>query len=205
MVSLISNAVFVVEDDPALRHAVVRILRSEGYQVDAFETGELLLQMMSSDPNYQSRVCALIDVDLPGASGISLQRQLKHLYPDWRCIFMSGAADAADVNTAWKNGAWDFLLKPFDMEELIATVAAVFEQSGFAEARCGEQQQSTELTPREQEVIQMVAGGLLNKQIASSLGLSLRTVKMHRGNAMHKLGFSHVADLVRYVYSKDSR
>lgn len=199
-----ANAIYVVEDDAALRHAVVRILRSEGYVVEAFETAEMLLQLSASGVTPGSLACALIDVDLPGASGISLQRELKTRCPSWRCIFMSGAADAADVNTAWKNGAWDFLLKPFDLEELLATVAAVFEQGNASVDFAEEIDHSTELTRREQEVIRMVASGLLNKQIADALRLSLRTVKMHRGNAMRKLGFSHVADLVRYVDSLDS-
>jgi FixJ family two-component response regulator len=114
---------------------------------------------------------------------------------------MSGAADAGDVNAAWKNGAWDFLLKPFDLEELLATVVAVFDvqvQANSA-ARNTTGSISAELTPREREVVSRVAAGRLNKQIAEELGVSLRTIKMHRGNAMHKLGFSHVAELVRYL------
>lgn len=199
-----ARAIFVVEDDPSLQQAVVRVLRSEGYHVDAFGTGELLLHAIASGATPESLSCVLIDVDLPGASGISLQRELIIRCPSWRCIFMSGAVDATEVNTAWKNGAWDFLLKPFDLEELLATVAAVFEQPKTGIEAPEEIDHSTELTMREHEVIRMVTSGLLNKQIADVLGLSLRTVKMHRGNAMHKLGFRHVADLVRYVDSLDS-
>lgn len=196
--------VLIVEDDLGLRRAISRILQSEAYNVEAFNTGEQLFSRLDRAVEPPPVGCVLIDVDLPGMSGISVQQKLLKRYPSWRSVFMSGAADAGDVNAAWKNGAWDFLLKPFDLEELLATVVAVFEVQTTANPAVRNTIPSAlpDLTPREREVVSRVAAGRLNKQIAQELGLSLRTIKMHRGNAMHKLGFSHVAELVRYIDKK---
>jgi len=202
---LTDKVVLIVEDDLGLRRAISRILKSEAYNVVEFSTGERLLNWLDCAVEPPSIGCVLLDVDLPGMSGISVQQKVLKQYPGYRSVFMSGAADAGDVNAAWKNGAWDFLLKPFDLEELLATIVAVFDvrTTSNPTVRNTTRSEPADLTPRERQVVSRVAAGRLNKQIAEELGLSLRTIKMHRGNAMYKLGFSHVAELVRYIDKND--
>jgi len=145
----------------------------------------------------------IIDVRLPGPSGLDFQAQLAKAGVNIPIVFVSGHGDIPMASRAMKAGAIDFLTKPFRDQDLLDAVAAAIDRNRVSTeqetARSTLQSLFDSLTVREQEVTAYVAAGLMNKQIAAKMGLSEVTVKLHRGNAMHKLGARSVADLVRLV------
>jgi FixJ family two-component response regulator len=192
-----ASTVFVIDDDASVRKSLSRLLRSLGFEVETFASAELFLKR---DP-YDGVGCIILDIKMPGLDGIGLQDQLSKADYSMPIIFITGHGDIPMSVRAMKNGAVDFLPKPFDDEDLLQAVRKAIEKDFQARAERGEMHQILEqiqrLTPREYEILRYVICGMLNKQIGFKLGIAEKTIKIHRGHIMEKLHVSSVADLVR--------
>ncbi|MDR6290745.1 FixJ family two-component response regulator [Inquilinus ginsengisoli] len=189
--------VFIVDDDEAIREALTDLLRSVGIESRCFGSTRDLLDAAPTDRPG----CLILDVRLPGLSGLDLQAQLVRNRNTRPIIFMTGHGDVPMTVRAMKAGAMDFLTKPFRDQDMLDAVAAAIDkdmaQRQEAVAAKEVAAQAATLTPRETEVMAAVVKGLMNKQIAGLLGISEITVKLHRGNVMRKMEVRSVADLVR--------
>jgi RNA polymerase sigma factor (sigma-70 family) len=189
--------VFIVDDDPSVRDALSLLLGVRGYRTAMFASGEAFLQTWQASWSG----CLLIDIRMSGMDGLSLQQELTARGCRIPVIIMSGHGDVSMARAAFKADAVDFLEKPFDDAKLIA---AIDEALGRARADYSERQRRSrsrdmldELTPREREVMQLVVLGRHNREIGPALGISVRTVEVHKARLMSKLGVDNVADLVR--------
>jgi FixJ family two-component response regulator len=190
--------VFIVDDDSRVAKALGRVLRTEGLAVEtSASAGELLRQLHHNEP-----ACVLLDLHLPDLSGLELQERLG-FDPTLPVIFLTGHGTVSASVQAMKQGAMEFLLKPIDMNLLIEAVRRALARSAEAldlqRQRAGLWELFSRLTSREREVAHLVAQGLLNKQIGEQLGISGRTVKIHRGRVMHKLNIRSVPELIRVL------
>jgi FixJ family two-component response regulator len=189
--------VFVVDDDESMRRGLTNLFESVGLQVQAFGSAPELLQ--KTLPDVPS--CLVLDIRLPGMSGLEFQVQLENAAVHIPIIFMTGHGDIPMSVKAMKAGAADFLTKPFRQQEMLDAVTAAIERD--RKRRKGEKIVSNAralfetLTPRERDVLALVATGLMNKQIAAEIGIAEITVKIHRGHIMKKMGTRSLADLVR--------
>jgi FixJ family two-component response regulator len=193
-----AELVGVVDDDLSIRRGLSRLFKSAGYAAETFASAEDYL----GREIFDGPTCLVLDVRMPGLNGLGLQEALEARGGCEQIVFITGHIDVPTCTQAMKNGAVDFLLKPFDSSELIAAVARALVH---AKARLHKRAERREargriesLTPREFEVLRLVIMGLLNKQIASELETAEKTVKVHRGRVMQKLGVTSVADLVRF-------
>jgi FixJ family two-component response regulator len=189
--------IFLVDDDPSVLKALTRMLSTHGYEVRAFSgPTEFLAQHDRSVPG-----CAIFDVSMPGLDGIELQAALKAGGAERPVIFITGVGDIPVTVQAMKAGAIDFLTKPVKSRQLLTAIALAAEKEAQALELRGElasvNDRVSRLTPREREVLTHVIAGQLNKQIAADLGTVEKTIKLHRGRVMHKMGVRSVADLVR--------
>ena len=189
--------IFLVDDDPGVLKALSRMLSKKGFEVQAFSSAaEFLARHDRSVPG-----CAIFDVSMPDLDGIELQETLRARESERPVIFITGVGDIPTSVQAMKAGAVDFLTKPVKSQQLLAAVALAAEKEAQVIASRGElaaiNDRLSRLTPREREVLTHVIAGRLNKQIAGDLGTSEKTIKLHRGRMMHKLGVRSVADLVR--------
>ena len=192
-----SATVFVVDDDPGVLKALTRLLRSSGYEVAAFPSPSAFLE--AHDATIPG--CLVLDVALPGINGLELQSKLAN---DGLCrtiVFITGKGDIPKSVQAMKAGAVDFLTKPFDDTQLLEAVDVAIAR-GYASQIANEERKAAErrlvsLTTREREVLEHVISGHLNKRIATDLGTVEKTVKVHRGRVMQKMGADSLADLVR--------
>jgi len=189
--------VFVVDDDRSVREGLVDLVTSVGLKAKAFASAQEFLRQKRPD----APACMVLDVRLPGSSGLDLQRQLSQSGEPIPIIFITGHGDIPMSVRAIKEGAVEFLTKPFrdqDLLDIIQQALKTDEAARKRRARATELRRRYEsLTPREREVMQFVISGMLNKQIASELGTSEVTVKMHRGQAMHKMEAESVIELLR--------
>ena len=189
--------VFVVDDDASVRDAVKRLIASVGLRVETFGSTREFLDGKRPD----APACLVLDVRLPDVSGLELQRDLAAANVQIPIIFITGHADVPMTVRAMKAGAVEFLTKPFRGQELLDAIQEAIakdrvawnERAQMAELRA----RYDSLTPREKEVLKLVASGLLNKQIGAELGTSELTIKTHRGRVMEKMGAESLADLVR--------
>ena len=192
-----SSVVFVVDDDDSLRRSLERLLRVSGYSVHSFSSAAAFLEQ----PEPECPSCLLLDIRMPELTGLDLQQTVNQLRPALSVILMTGYADMESCILGMKAGAADFLLKPFDDEQLLQAVATALAKSEEVLRACAEylelRQRFDLLTPRERQVFELVAEGLLNKQIAGRLGTREGTVKLHRANLIRKLQAHSVSDLVR--------
>jgi FixJ family two-component response regulator len=189
--------VFVVDDDPLVRGSVSSLLRSVGLQTRVFGSASEFLQ--EKRPALPS--CLVLDVRLPGVSGLDFQAELSSRNIQIPIIFMTGHGDIPMTVRAMKAGAVEFLTKPFREQDMLDAVKLALERDqGRIESEkvsSGLKSNFATLTPREQEIMALVASGLMNKQVAGKIGLSEITVKVHRGRIMQKMGARSLADLVR--------
>ncbi len=193
------STVFVVDDDPSVLRSLERLLRSVGYQVEAHASPRAFLERAPAE----GPGCVVVDLRMPELGGLDLQEALAQRGFRLPLIFLTGHGDVPSSVRAMKGGAIDFLLKPCDDTDLLAAVERALAREAATRAERAEVEASRALfealTPREREVCLLVARGLLNKQIAAELGTAEKTVKVHRGRVMEKLGVETVADLVRLV------
>ena len=189
--------VFIVDDDASMRQALVRLFQSVQLRVEVFASPQEFLQ--SERPNVPS--CLVLDVRLPGVSGLDFQAELLRADVRIPIVFITGHGDIPMSVRAMKAGAVDFLGKPFRDQDLLDAVTAAIQRDQKRreqENTVGDlRAQFSALTPREREVMALVASGLMSKQIAAQVGLSEITVKVHRSHVMKKMGAKSVADLVR--------
>lgn len=189
--------IFVVDDDPSARRGLKRLIRAAGYEVETFDSAA---DFLAADPKDKPG-CLVLDVMMPDMTGPQLQETLDKMCCGLPIVFLSAHGDVPTTARAMKQGAVDFLTKPVDAEDLIAAIRDSLELDAGNRARLAKTTAFTELvrqlTRREHEVMTMVIGGLLNKQIAAELGISEITVKIHRRRVMKKLRIESVAELVR--------
>lgn len=189
--------IHVVDDDESQRTALLRLLDAAGFEACGYaSTGDFLLQPLPDRPG-----CLLLDVRLPGPSGLELQAALQSRGIALPIVFLTGHADVSTSVRAMKAGAVDFLEKPAERRSLLDALARALERDADQRKGCSESQRLralfASLTSREREVFDRVVAGKLNKQIADELGTSERTVKSQRAQLMEKLGVESAAELGR--------
>lgn len=191
------SIVFVVDDDPAMRVSIESLLRSVGHAVMTFESARDF--QLAQRPDLPG--CLVLDVRLPGQSGLEFQRELGRSATSPPIVFITGHGDVPMSVAAMKAGAVEFLTKPFRDQELLDGVHRAIEINRRHRAKAARlaelRERAATMTPREREILPLVAAGQLNKQIAQALHLSEVTVKVHRAQVMQKLRANSVADLVR--------
>jgi FixJ family two-component response regulator len=192
-----SAVVFVIDDDASMRRALDNLLGSVGLDVRVFASPEEFLEADRPD----APGCVVLDLRLPGKSGLAVQQELAQAGIGLPVIFISGHADVPITVRAMKAGAVEFLTKPFHEQELLDAVHTAIARDNATRREAGRAAELharfATLSPREREVMALVAAGRANKQIAAELGVSLVTVKVHRGHVMQKMVARSVADLVR--------
>ena len=191
--------VFIVDDDVQTLRAFARILHVEGFEVDTFHSASEFLKHPPSDVPS----CLVLDLKLPEIDGLQLQQLMRNARVDIPIIFISGYGDVPSTASAMRFGAVDFLEKPVEGARLLDAVSNAVALDAVRRDRRRDSDNAKELlaqlTPRERQVCELVARGLLNKQIADEIGASERTVKIHRGRAVQKLGIGSITDLVRLL------
>jgi FixJ family two-component response regulator len=195
--SVARPVVFVVDDDPSVRKSLRRVLASAGYAIEAFASArEFLARERHAGP-----CCLVLDVRMPGLTGLELQEALAAAGRRMSIVFVTGHVDVPMSVKAMKGGAVDLLTKPFNAKDLLKAIQRALakdvrdlgEEATVAEIR----ERVKRLTLRETEIFALVVMGMLNKQIAFDLGISLKTVKVHRARVMEKMRAGSVAELVR--------
>jgi len=196
-----NHNVYVVDDDQAVRDSLRWLIESVGLNVKTFSNGQELLENF----NEAEISCLVLDVRMPGISGLDLQQRLKNMDAKIPVIIVTGHADVPMAIQAMKAGAFDFIEKPYSDQLLLERIQCAIEQDD-----CFKKQQAVNneineridsLTPREKEVMGLVVTGHSNKGIAKELGVSIKTVEVHRGNLMSKMKAQSLSELVRLVMS----
>ncbi|MGF6538970.1 response regulator transcription factor [Paraburkholderia youngii] len=192
-----ASRIFIVDDDDGLRAALARLLRASGYNVESLSTPDDLLERadLTSQP-----ACVVLDLLMPGMTGLEVQQKLAGLLP---IVFLTGHGDVSSSVEAMKGGALDFLPKPVCEARLLAAVERALNRACIESRRRNEraeiEERMSHLTHREREVMDLVVNGRLNKQVASDLGASEKTIKIHRGRVMAKMKARTLVELVRIV------
>ena len=189
--------VFIIDDDPSARRGVTRLVRAAGMNAESFASAKDFL----ASERCEGPGCVVLDVRMPDMTGPELQEEMSKAEYCMPIIFISASADIPTATRAMKKGAVDFLTKPFDEEDLLKAVQEALKKDVANRSAMNERQSILQriqlLTPREYEILTYVLTGMLNKQIAYDLDISEKTVKVHRGRVMEKLGVDSVAELVR--------
>jgi len=197
MKSVNHRTVFIIDDDRNMREAIQDLVESVGLRAESFATGEEFLNRQRGA--YPS--CLVLDVRLPQMSGLDFQRRLADIGVQTPIIFITAHGDIPMSVRALKSGAVEFLTKPFRDQDLLDAIQQALQRDSDARDQQAEihnlQERHNALTKREREVMALVASGMLNKQIASEIGASEATVKIHRGHVMQKMQAGSIAALVR--------
>ena len=198
------QTVHIVDDDEALRDSLIWLLESEGYTVATYASAEDFLA--NATPTI--RGCLLLDVRMPGMSGLELHEKLTREHSTLPVIFITGHGDVPMAVSALKKGAVDFIEKPFnnrEMVKLIEQCLALEREQGSQRRQDAEIARRLEqLTSREHEVMDLIVSGRINKQIADALGISIKTVEVHRARVMEKMGVASLAELVQQVIAAEN-
>lgn len=191
--------VFVIDDDESVRKGLKRLLHSANYESEVFNSASDFL----ARPPHAGPACVIVDVKMPHVNGIDFQKALIQRRREEQLIFITGYGSILMCAQVMKAGAVDFLPKPIKPRELLKCVEQALGRSAEQRRRAAERNDARRfldlLTPREFEVMQLVITGMLNKQVADKLGMAEKTVKVHRGRVMQKLGITSVAELMRLV------
>jgi RNA polymerase sigma factor (sigma-70 family) len=189
--------VFLIDDDPAILKALGRLLRAAGYQTKAYQSAETFL----NEHDASIPGCAVLDHAMPGLNGSDVQEALSRQGIHRPVIFLTGRGTIAESVKAMRAGAVDYLAKPVDKVELLSAIRSAEERDKTqrdVDARSAiVRQKLAKLTPRERETLKLVTKGLLNKQIASVMGVTEKTIKVHRMRVFKKMGARSLAELVR--------
>ena len=193
-----SNAIIaIVDDDPSAREGLQALIRSAGWRAETFASAQDFLDR----PGAEAPSCLVLDLQLPGLSGLDLQKRMAEVGVEIPIVFLTGHGNIPASVKAMKAGAVEFLTKPFDEQELLQAIQEAIERDRLTRQRHAEVRELRDryesLTTREQQVMQQVVSGLLNKQIAAELNITEFTVKIHRGHVMRKMRADSLADLVR--------
>ena len=188
--------VYVIDDELSMCKAIGRLLESEGYSVEIFSGSQEFL----AQPPHAGPSCVVVDLNLPELNGLELQRALTESGRVDQLIFITGGASVPTCVQAMKAGAIDYLSKPFRDEDLLSAVEQALVRASEQRVKSSQRKEVrariATLTPREFDVLKLVIGGMLNKQIAARLGTTEGTIKVHRGRVMEKMGVKSVAELV---------
>ena len=194
--------VYVVDDDEAVRDSLQWLLEGKGYRVRCFDSAESFLSRY--DPREVA--CLIVDIRMGGMTGLELQSKLIEGHSPLPIVFITGHGDVPMAVDTMKNGAMDFIQKPFKEDQLVNLVERMLEQAkdSFAEYQLSVDRDAllSKLTMREAQVMERIVAGRLNKQIADDLGISIKTVEAHRANIMEKLSANTVADLLKIALSQ---
>ncbi len=194
--------VHVIDDDEAMRDSLKWLLESRGLKVDLYASGDAFLQAF--DRAFCG--CLVLDVRMPGMSGLDLYEQLKARACTMPVVYITGHGDVPMAVSALKKGAADFIEKPFNDQDMLSLIESCMEQDRAASESRAEAasvaQRLDSLTQRENEVLSLVVSGKLNKQMADELGISIKTVEVHRSRVMQKMGANSVAELVQLTLKK---
>jgi FixJ family two-component response regulator len=204
-----SGEIFIVDDDPLIVNALTAVLSREGYQVSGFGEGKSFLAAAKA----RTPTCVILDVQMPGQSGLDILKELNAQHYPAPIFIISGVGDIPMAVEAIKNGALDFIEKPLDAATVVTRVREAVEAWARRSQRAGGGGDILSksfpghdlLTSRERDVLGQIAAGSSNKQAGRELGISPRTIEVHRARIMEKLGAKNAADLVRIVLSDTSR
>lgn len=198
----VASTVYIVDDDEAVRDSLRWLLEANSYRVRAYASAETFL----AEYDEQQPGVLIADVRMPGMSGLELQEQLIARQSPMPIVFITGHGDVPMAVSTMKKGAVDFLEKPFNETDLREIVSRMFEQANQRLSQVMAQREHdamlARLTAREQQVLERIVAGRLNKQIADDLGISIKTVEAHRANIMEKLQVTTVADLMKVALAK---
>jgi FixJ family two-component response regulator len=196
--------IYIIDDDEALRDSLVWLLESSGYRVAAFDSAEAFLAAWSE----AFTGCLVLDVRMPGMSGLELFEELTRRHSLLPVIFITGHGDVPMAVSALKKGAADFIEKPFSDRDILALIeqclATEREQRGKRRQEADTHRRLGLLTQREREVLELIIAGKLNKQIADVLGISIKTVEVHRARVMEKMAAHSLAELVQQVLAVEA-
>jgi RNA polymerase sigma factor (sigma-70 family) len=198
---MLPTRVYIIDDDAAVRDSLALLLRLHGFDTVGFSGAEAFLADVS--PEWSGIV--LVDLRMPGMSGLELQAELQSRKIELPVIVITAHGETSAARTSFKSGAVDFLEKPIDRDQLLTAVREGVRRESERVRRAGQaaeiSRQLARLTPREREILDLVVAGRHNREIASELDISVRTVEVHKARVMAKMGVERVADLLRVVLS----
>jgi FixJ family two-component response regulator len=200
-----NSELFIVDDDASVRDALSAVFAAKGFQVMRFAEGESFL----AEARNRTPACVLLDVHMPGRSGLDILRAIDAQHYGAPIFIISAICDIPTAVDAIRAGAVDFIEKPFDLDAVVTRVRAAIESwarrrsNGVSRHRILNLSGCDRLTPREREVLEQIAGGASNKEAGRRLGISPRTIEVHRARIMEKIGAKNAADLVRIVLTEE--